>query len=85
MAVSGGGVIWNNNLAADGSISVAAVPIPAIASFSFHAGTLVLAGTNGYPSDGFSVLTSTNVATHRTNWTTLTNGTYGASSNFCRH
>ena len=82
MAVSGGGVTWSNNLAVDGSISVATVPIPVIASFSFHAGTLILAGTNGYPSDGFSVLTSTNAAAHLTNWTTLTNGTYDASGNF---
>ena len=85
MAVSGGGVIWSNNLAVDGSISVATVPIPVIASFSFSAGNLVLSGTNGSPSDGFSVLTSTNVATPLTNWTTLTTGSYDASGNFVRH
>ena len=82
MAVSGGGVIWSNNLAVDGSISVAAVPIPGIASYSFNAGNLILAGTNGYPSAGFSVLTSTNVADSLTNWTTLTDGSYDASGNF---
>jgi hypothetical protein len=82
MTVSGGGAIWNNNLAVDGSISVAAVPIPVITSFSFIAGNLVLAGTNGNPSDGFSVLTSTNVATPLTNWTTFTTGSYNGSGNF---
>jgi autotransporter-associated beta strand protein len=82
MAVSGGGAIWNNNLAVDGSISVAAVPVPAIASYSFNAGNLILSGTNGYPLAGFSVLTSTNVAYSLTNWTTLTTGSYDASGNF---
>ncbi len=82
MAVSGGGVIWNNNLAVDGSISVATVPTPGIASYSFSAGNLILAGTNGYPSAGFSVLTSTNVAASLTNWTTFTTGSYDASGNF---
>lgn len=82
MAISGGGVIWNNNLAVDGTISVAAVPIPFIASYSFNAGNLILAGTNGNPSAGFSVLTSTNVASSLTNWTILTNGSYDASGNF---
>ena len=82
MAVSGGGVTWSNNLAVDGSISVATVPIPVIASYSFSAGKLVLTGTNGYPSDGFSVLTSTNAATPLTNWTTFSTGSYDASGNF---
>ncbi len=82
MAVSGGGVLWNNNLAVDGSISVAPAATPVIASISFSAGNLVLSGTNGLPSDGFSVLTSTNVATPLTNWTTLSTGSYDASGNF---
>jgi fibronectin-binding autotransporter adhesin len=82
MAVSGGGVIWSNNLAVDGSISVASVPIPVITSVSFSGSNLVLAGTNGLPSDGFSVLTSTNVATPLTNWTVFLTNSYDASGNF---
>jgi hypothetical protein len=82
MAVSGGKVIWNNNLAVDGSISVARLPIPVITTFSLSAGELVFAGTNGYPLDGFKVLTSTNVAAPLTNWTTFSTGSYNASGNF---
>ncbi|HWF18677.1 MAG TPA: hypothetical protein VG754_05390 [Verrucomicrobiae bacterium] len=82
MAVSGGKVIWNNNLAVDGSISVARLPIPVITGFSFSGSNIVFAGTNGYPLDGFKVLTSTNVAAPLTNWTTFSTGSYNASGNF---
>lgn len=82
IAVLGGKVIWNNNLAMDGSISVARFPIPVITTFSLSGGNLVFAGTNGYPSDGFKVLTSTNVAAPLKNWTTFTTGSYNASGNF---
>jgi fibronectin-binding autotransporter adhesin len=82
LQVTGGGAIWANNLAVDGTISVVSVPVPVINSAFISGTNIVLAGTNGYPSDGYVLLSSTNVALPITNWTHVLTNSYDGSGNF---
>jgi hypothetical protein len=85
MAVTGGGAVWSNNLAVNGSIKVLSVtvPRPVITGSTLVGGTnLVFHGTNGTAGGPYSVLSSTNVATPLTNWTVVTSGSFDGSGNF---
>jgi autotransporter-associated beta strand protein len=82
--VSGGGVVWTNNLAVNGAISVVSttVPRPFITGVtpSFAAGTIVFSGTNGIVGGPYYVLSSTNLT--QTNWTLSASGIFDGSGNF---
>jgi hypothetical protein len=83
LAVTGGGVVWSNNLVNDGSIIVisATVPHPVITHAGVAAGEgLVFSGTNGYAGSTYYVLSSTNLT--QTNWTVEATGTFDGSGNF---
>lgn len=83
LTVIGDGVVWNNNLALDGSISVQSlttVSHPTIQGVSFAAGNLVFSGNAGYAYGLYNVLTSTNLALGQ--WTLLASGNFDASGNF---
>lgn len=86
MTVSGGGtgVTWLNNLAADGSISVASVgpaPKPVINNFSLSGTTLNLTATNGSAGATWTLLQSTNVSVPISQWITNRTGIYDVSGN----
>jgi hypothetical protein len=68
----------------DLTVSVAALPPPpSIGNIVLSGSQVVLRGTNNHGAGGtYHVLTSTNVALPRTNWTVLTNGTFEANGNF---
>jgi len=86
LGVSGGGVQWANHLAADGGISVTSltVPTPVINSVVLQSnGTnLVFSGNNGPVGGGYSVLSSTNLATPLGNWVLQATGTFDGSGGF---
>jgi autotransporter-associated beta strand protein len=84
MAVTGGGVVWNNNLAADGSISVASltIPQPAINSVTLSGSNLIFSGTNGPANGSFRVLATTNLALPVAQWTALLTNNFNASGQF---
>ena len=86
MTITGGGtgVGWNNNLAVDGSISVAAVVTtpPLITSVSLGANSVTLVGTNGAAGATYYVLTSTSVATSLGSWTRVATNTFGTGGSF---
>jgi len=82
MGVVGCGVAWNNHLAVDGTISVAALtlPQPVITTVSLNGTSLVLTGNNGYTSGGYYVLSTTNLAVPRANWTRVSTNVFGGAS-----
>jgi len=84
MGISGGGVTWNNNLAVNGTVSVAAigVPQPNITSATSGSGVFTFSGNNGPAGGAFSVLTSTNVSLPLVNWVVETNGVFSGSGTF---
>jgi len=85
LGVSGGGVQWANNLQLDGSISVTSltVPTPVINSVVLlNNGTnLVFSGNNGPIGGGYSVLSSTNLATPLPDWTRIGTNWFNGSGN----
>jgi autotransporter-associated beta strand protein len=85
LTVTGGGVTWSNNLAGNGSISVAAVGAPkppVITSVSVMGGDLVFSGTNGSVGGTFYVLASTNLALPPSSWTVLSTNSFAAGGLF---
>jgi autotransporter-associated beta strand protein len=80
LTVTGGSVTWNNNLATDGSISVASLTVakPVITSIILSGANLVFSGTNGTGSAGgtYYVLSSTNVAAPLSSWTRIFTNTF---------
>jgi len=86
LGVSGGGVQWANNLQVDGSISVTSltVPTPVINSVILqdNGTNLVFSGTNGPVGGGYSVLSSTNLATPLANWVLQASGTFNGTGGF---
>jgi hypothetical protein len=71
---SGGGVVWSNRLAVDGSIEVLTVPpkVPAtnLTIVPLGSATFKLGGLGG-PNLAYGVYTSTNIATPMTNWSLI--------------
>jgi fibronectin-binding autotransporter adhesin len=83
LTVSGGGVMWNNNLAVDGSISVQPTGTqPKITNFSLSGSNLVLSGSNGTAGAGYYVLFTTNVAQPVSTWTRVLTNSFDGSGNF---
>jgi hypothetical protein len=88
LTVSGGGVTWQNNLAANGSISVLTIlpppapPSPGINAVSASAGNLVFSGTNGTVGGTYYILTTTNITLPLSDWTVLSTNTFGAGGVF---
>jgi autotransporter-associated beta strand protein len=83
LTVTGGGAVWTNNLAVDGSIRVLSttVPHPVITGVVTAAGTnLVFRGNNGLATGTYHVLSSTNLT--QTNWTVEASGSFDGSGNF---
>lgn len=86
----GAGVQWNNNLAASGTISVAAIvsgpTTNATITQVFQSGTnVVVVGTNNnVPNTMFhyAVLTSTNILIPLTNWTPLVTNPFNGTGTF---
>ncbi|HEV2327420.1 MAG TPA: hypothetical protein VGY56_01380 [Verrucomicrobiae bacterium] len=77
MAVSGGGMQWANNLAADGTISVVGpLPQPVINSVSLVGTNLVYSGTNGYAGGQYYVLASTNLMSPLSSWKPVSTNTF---------
>ncbi|HTY88372.1 MAG TPA: autotransporter-associated beta strand repeat-containing protein [Candidatus Acidoferrum sp.] len=82
MAIIGGKFIWNNNLAVDGSISVAG-PIKPIITTNYLRGTnLVFGGTGGAATITYNVLSSTNVAAPLSSWKPIFTNTFNTSGGF---
>ncbi len=84
-AVPGTGLQWDTSmLTHNGTLRIAVVPQPVINSIGIQNGTnLVFSGTyNGKPSNGYSVLSSTNVALPLTNWVLELSGTFNGSGAF---
>jgi hypothetical protein len=71
-------VVWNNNLAVDGTISVQSVvpPSPRINNVTIINGNFIFSGTNGPGSGTYYVLTSTNVALPISQWTSIFTNTF---------
>ncbi len=79
-----GGIIWSNNLAVDGTISVVStvVPHPVVNNAHLNGSDFVFQGTNGLPLWPFYVLTSTNLAAGPSGWTRMSTNAFDASGNF---
>jgi hypothetical protein len=84
LVVTGVGAAWQNNLAVDGSVSVASltVPHPVINSISLNGTNLILSGTNGYATGTYYLLSSTNIILPLTQWMPLLTNTFDGSGNF---
>jgi autotransporter-associated beta strand protein len=82
-ATPGPNLLWvTSALNTSGTISIAAAPIPKITSISLIGGSVVLSGTNGPASTGYSVLTSTNVALPISGWSLAGTASFDGSGNF---
>jgi hypothetical protein len=81
-----GGLSWNTNqLAVNGTISinVSILPPPTIASIVQSGTNVIISGTNNLGSAGsYYVLTTTNIAQPRTNWTRMATNSFDAGGNF---
>jgi hypothetical protein len=84
LAITGGGVIWSNNLANDGSIIVlsATVSHPVIQKISLSGGNIVVSGTNGTASGTYYLLSSANLTTPLANWTRDSTNAFDGSGSF---
>jgi hypothetical protein len=76
---------WNTSqLAANGTISVASVSLPAISSVNYgsiQSGSITINATNGSPNGPVSVLTTTNLALPASSWTVVASSTFDGSGN----
>jgi autotransporter-associated beta strand protein len=85
MTVSGGaGVVWANNLAVNGTISVvsATSPTPHINQVQISAGNFIFSGTNGAGGDTYYVLSSTNLALPLSQWTYVSTNSFLGNGQF---
>jgi autotransporter-associated beta strand protein len=84
LSVTGGGVIWSNNLVNDGSIIVLSttVPHPVITSVGSTSSGIVFSGTNGIANGTYHVLSTTNLALPLSSWTQESAGTFDDRGNF---
>lgn len=79
-----GGIIWSNNLAVDGSVSVLStnVPRPIVKGFSISGTNIVVSGTNGLANGNYFVLMATNLTLPRASWTSIATNAFDANGNF---
>jgi hypothetical protein len=83
--VTGGGVTWANNLAANGSVQVTLGYVvlstsPKITSFKLQNANAVITGTNGQAGATAFLLTSTNLLQPLSQWQTVGTNILGGSS-----
>ena len=79
------GLAWSNHLATDGALSVIGQAAPLTPRFGapvLSGSTLTLAGTGGVAGGTYYVLSSTNLAAPRANWTAVATNTFDASGGF---
>jgi hypothetical protein len=83
-ATPGAGLAWNTSQLSSGIISVVstAVPQPVINSTVVSGGNLIFSGTNGTAGGTYYVLTSTDVATPLSSWTSIATNTFGPGGAF---
>lgn len=79
-----GGIVWSNNLAVDGSVSVLStnVPRPIVKGFSISGTNIVVSGTNGLANGNYFVLATTNLTLPRASWTSIATNAFDANGNF---
>ncbi len=85
MTVTGGGAVWNNNLANNGTISVQSITSlskPVINQVSAANGNLIFSGTNEPAGVQYYVLSSTNVMLPLSQWTPILTNTFPATGPF---
>jgi autotransporter-associated beta strand protein len=85
MTITGGtGVTWNNNLAVNGTISVASVVAakPVINSVQIMNGNFIFSGTNGTSGATYYVLSSTNLMLPLGQWTSVLTNTFPSNGQF---
>ena len=85
LAVSGGGVNWQNKLAVDGSITVASIITsqpPQITSSTVSGGNFIFSGNNGTAGATYYVLSSTNVTLPRASWKREQTNTFALGGTF---
>jgi hypothetical protein len=85
MTITGGGVTWANNLAANGSVQVVLpyavlTTSPKITSFKLQGGNAVIAGTNGQAGATAFLLTTTNLEKPLSQWQTVATDILGGAS-----
>jgi autotransporter-associated beta strand protein len=85
--ITGGGVSWANNLAANGSVQVtlgyvSLTSSPKITSFSVLGGNATVTGTNGQSGATAFILTSTNLQTPLKQWKSISTNVLGTSFSF---
>ena len=85
MKVAGGGVTWNNNLAANGSVQVALNYVvltssPKITSFALQSGNAIISGTNGQAGATAFLLMTTNIMQPLSQWQTVATNVIGGKS-----
>jgi hypothetical protein len=81
----GTGLVWDTSeLISGGKLKVAAAVAnpPTIGSVHLSGSNIILEGSGGQPGSGFTVLTSTNVASPIVSWATAGSGTFDGSGNF---
>ena len=82
LQIVGGFAAWNNNLASDGSISVARLALPGINAAAVSGANFILSGTNGGPGAKFYALSSTNAAAPLNTWVREATNTFDANGLF---
>jgi autotransporter-associated beta strand protein len=88
MTVTGGGsgVTWNNNLAVNGSVQVATIPVPlltnspTIISFTLQGGNVAIGATNGTAGANAYLLMGTNITEPLNQWLTVATDSIGSGS-----
>ena len=80
----GAGLVWDTSqLYSSGILGVKAAPSqPVISSTKVSGGNLIFSGTGGTTNGTYYVLTSTNLATPLTNWTTNSTSTFDGTGAF---
>jgi len=83
-ATPGTGLVWDTSqLYSSGILGVKAAPSqPTITSTKASGGNLIFSGTGGTTNGTYYVLTSTNLATPLTNWTTNSTSTFDGTGAF---
>ncbi|HSY19457.1 MAG TPA: hypothetical protein VK815_14035, partial [Candidatus Acidoferrales bacterium] len=77
------GVVFTNNLAIDGSLTVVSSQPPQpphITGISLSGTDLVINGTNGLAGEQYNVLTTSNLTLPLSQWTVLPTNTFGGGS-----
>ena len=83
-ATPGPGLAWDTTqLNSFGTLNViAGASQPVVNNFRILSGNLIFSGTNGTASGNYAVLTTTNVTTPSTNWTSLVTNSFDATGAF---